>query len=162
LKERPKTIIGLILLWISLCSLFLLWGAYTLTVLINMAVKWTYPVGSEGLAPILHFGFILTTIVWFLFSFVFISIAIGTLKAHDWVWTTGLILSTFFLAIFALMLGSFIIIFIIYSDFITFFVQYGLITTILAFITDLGIIFFLTRPATKFYFHMAKEQKKLH
>jgi len=121
--------------------------------LIDMMTWWSYPEGTENLGPILHFGYILNTIVWFLFSIVFILIAIGTLKAREWVWTTGLILSTFFLAIFSLMLASFIIIFIIYSDSITFFVQYGLITTILAFITDLGIIYFLTRPITKLYFH---------
>ena len=154
--DKPKAIIALILLWVALCAMFFLWGGYTLKVLIDMMTWWDLPADTEALLPILHFGFILTTIVWFIFSLVFIIIAYGTIKADDWVWTTGLILSTLFLAIFALMLASFIIIFILYSDYMTFFVQYGLITTIIAFITDLGIIFFLTRPKTKLYFKKIK------
>jgi hypothetical protein len=60
-----------------------------------------------------------------------------------------LILSTIFLAIFSLMLASFIINVLVYFSR---FSVFGLITTILTFIVDLGIIFFLTRPKNKLYF----------
>ena len=86
------------------------------------------------------------------FSSVFLVITYGTLKRDHWVWSTGLILSTIFLAVFGLMLTAFII------NALVFFDQFsvtGLITTIITFMIDLGIVFFLTRPKTKEYFEVS-------
>jgi hypothetical protein len=47
------------------------------------------------------------------------------------------------------MLGAFIVNAIRFLDW---FSVYGLITVVLSFITDIGIVVYLTRPATKLYF----------
>jgi hypothetical protein len=91
----------------------------------------------------------MSTIAWFVFSAIFIIFAYGTFKKESWVWTTGIIICTIFLAIFALMLATFIVNSLMFRDI---FSLLGLITVILAFIVDLGVIFYLTRPVTKIYF----------
>jgi len=150
--ERPKIIHILILLWAALSAIFILWGGYSLIYLLQVQ-EW----GIENpelikLIPILHFGYLMSTIIWFVFSSVFLVITYGTLKRDHWVWSTGLILSTIFLAVFGLMLTAFII------NALVFFDQFsvtGLITTIITFMIDLGIVFFLTRPKTKEYFEVS-------
>jgi hypothetical protein len=146
--ERPRIIYIVTLLWLVLSVIFVLWGVYSLVYLIDIP-NWTI---SAALKAILHFGYLMSTIVWFVFSSVFIVIAYGTLRKDHWVWTTGLIISTIFLAIFALMLTAFII------NALRFFDQFsvlGLVTVVLSFITDLGVIFHLTRPNTKKYFEIS-------
>ena len=145
MSEKPRVIYILIFLWLSLAAIFTLWGGYSLTIVIKI------PAWQElgKLLPVIHFGYLMSTIGWFVFSSLFIIIAYGTLRKDDWVWTTGLILSTIFLAMFALMLASFMVNALMFFDF---FSVTGLVTVVLTFITDLGIIFYLTRPATKIYF----------
>ncbi len=148
LTERPKQIIILVILWAMMSAMFLVWGGYSLGVLINMS-EWTYPDYVETIIPMIHFGYTMSAIVWLVFSSIFVIIAYGTLKPDRWVWTTSLIISTIFLAIFGLMLASFII------NVLTYFSRFsvlGLVTTIVTFLIDLGIIFFLTRPKNKLYF----------
>jgi len=150
LIQRPKQIIVLMLLWVLLSVMFLVWGGYSLGVLLNMP-NWTYPDAPyiDTIVPQIHFGYTMSAIVWLVFSSIFIIIAYGTLKPDKWVWTTSLILSTIFLAIFGLMLASFIINVLTY---LSEFSVLGLVTTIITFVVDLGIIFFLTRPKNKLYF----------
>jgi hypothetical protein len=141
---------ALMILWILLSIMFLVWGGYSLGVLLNMP-EWTYPGAPyvETILPMIHFGYTMSAIVWLVFSSIFVVIAYGTFNPDKWVWTTSLILSTIFLVIFGLMLASFII------NALTFFSRFsvlGLITTIITFVIDLGIIFFLTRPKNKLYF----------
>jgi hypothetical protein len=146
--ERPRIIYIVILLWLVLSVIFVLWGVYSLVYLIDIP-NWTI---SPTLKAILHFGYLMSTIVWFVFSSVFLVIAYGTLRKDHWVWTTGVILTTIFLAIFALMLTAFII------NALRFFDEFsvlGLVTVVLSFITDLGLIFHLTRPNTKKYFEIS-------
>ena len=64
-----------------------------------------------------------------------------------------LILSTIFLVIFALMLASFIINVLIFKDE---FSIIGLVSVIITFLADLGVVFYLTRPGTKTYFEKEK------
>jgi hypothetical protein len=145
--ERPRVIYIVILLWLTLSVIFVLLGIYSLIYLIDIP-NWAV---SANLKPILHFGYLMSTIVWFVFSSVFLFIAYGTFRKDHWVWSTGLILSTIFLAIFALMLTSFII------NALRFFDEFsvsGLIIIIVSFITDLGLVFYLTRPNTKQYFEI--------
>jgi hypothetical protein len=75
----------------------------------------------------------------------------GTLKKESWVWTTGLIITTIFLAIFGFMLAAFMVNAVLY---LSWFSVAGLITVVLSFIIDIGIVFFLTRPNTKLYFEI--------
>ena len=145
MSERPRVIYILILLWLSLSVIFVNWGSYSLSVILQIP-NWG---GLGDLPPVLNFGYLISAIVWFVFASVFILFAYGTFKKELWVWTTGLILSTIFLAIFGLMLAAFMVNAIMFLDL---FSVTGLVTVVLSFIIDLGIVFYLTRPAIKLFF----------
>jgi hypothetical protein len=155
---KPKTIYALVLLWVALAGILLLWGIYSFVTLVDIPTWSSEPPSDfkdafDSILPILHFGYLLSTIIFTVFSFVFIILAYGTLKKDHWVWTTGLILSTIFLVIFGLMLAGFIINVLVFKDD---FSIIGLVSVIVTFITNLGVTFYLTRPATKIYFETEK------
>jgi len=146
--ERPRIIDILVLLWLALSAIFVLWGIYSLVLKLKIPSWSSDPVVSK-LVPELHFGYLIATIVFFVFSALFIVFAYATFREKIWAWTSGIIISTILLAIFSIMLTSFMINAIMFFDW---FSVNGLVTVVISFITDLGIIFFLTRPATKQYF----------
>ena len=146
--KRPKTIYIIILLWLVLSVIFVLLGLYSIAYLIDIP-NWKI---NDDLIPVLHFGYLMSAIVWPVFSAVFIIISYGTFKKDGWVWSTSLIFSTIFLAIFALLLASFIINALRFYDP---FSVLGLIIIVISFITDLGLVFYLTRPITKQYFEIS-------
>ena len=146
MSERPRSLLLLCLLWLGLSAIFVIWGGYSLVVFINIPL-WTEELG--GLLYPVHFGYLISTIVWFVFSSLFVIFSYATYRGDTWAWTTGIIISTIFLIVFGLMLGSFIVNAIRFLDW---FSVYGLITVILSFITDIGIVVYLTRPTTKLYF----------
>ena len=154
--NRPKTVVALIILWLVLAGLFMIWGGYSFNIVLEVPT-WLDELPAELesdfelLTPILHFGYLVSTIIWLVFSAVFIIFSYGTFKKDHRVWTSGLIVSTIFLAIFSLMLASFIVNLALFKDD---FSIWGLITSIMVFITDLGVIFFITRPMTKVYFEL--------
>lgn len=150
MTERPKTIYALILLWLSLSGIFVIWGVYSLVLLIQIP-SWRSDTVVAPLVPILLFGYLISTIVWLVFSALFVIFAYATFRKESWAWTTGIIFSTIFLAIFGIMLASFIVNALMFFDWFT---RFGLITVVLSFIGDLGIIFYLTRPVTKRYFEI--------
>ena len=151
--ERPRIIYMLILLWLCLSTIFALWGGYSLTILVQIP-NW-HDLGSL-LYPV-HFGYLISGIVWFVFSSIFVIFSYGTFKKESWVYTTGIIISTIFLVIFALMLASFMINALMFRDF---FSITGLVTVVLTFLIDLGIVFFLTRPNSKHYFESRTNNEK--
>jgi hypothetical protein len=153
MSDRPRNIYILILLWLALSGIFVLWGGYSLVVFIKIPA-WTEELG--GLIYPVHFGYLISTIVWFVFSSVFVIFSYATFRGDGWAWTTGIIISTIFLIVFGLMLGSFIVNAIRFLDW---FSVYGLITVILSFLTDIGIVIYLTRPLTKIYFAKINSEK---
>ena len=110
----------------------------------------------DTIIPVLHIGYLTSTIIAFVFAFVYVIVAYGIFKKDTWVWSTGLIFSTIFLAIFGLLLSSFMINTVIFRDE---FSIIGLMIVIIAFITNLGIVFFHTRPNTKTYFGLLEKKK---
>lgn len=150
MDKRPRGAYGLVLLWIALSGIFLLWGAYSLD-LVLMVPGWRNEGTVAVIVPILHFGYLLSTIVWFVFSALFIIFAYATFRKESWAWTTGIIISTIFLIIFGLMLTAFMVNAVMFFDW---FSVYGLVTVVLSFFADLGIIFLLTRPFAKKYFEV--------
>lgn len=144
--DKPKSVYILILLWLALSTIFVVWGAYSLTIVLSIP-SWVEL--GDLLLSVLYFGYTMSTIVWFVFSSLFLIFAYGTLRKDSWVWTTSIILSTIFLAVFGLMLASFMVTAIVYPNI---FSVGGLITTVLSFLIDLGIVFYLTRPVVKIYF----------
>ena len=158
--KKNKTVIFLILLWITLAVLFLIWGVNAFITLIDIP-NWPaefveYPLVQEQfdkIVPILNLGYLTSACIGLVFSFVFVIIAYGIYKKDNWVWSTGLIFSTIFLTIFGFLLASFMINAVIFKDE---FSIIGLIIVIIAFLTDLGVIFLHTRPETKLYFEDKK------
>jgi len=146
MEQMTKIKYILILLWLALSGIFSVWGSFSLFFVMQIQswAEWL-----EALAPQVHFGYFVSTIVWFAFSAFFILFAYGTLKKESWVWTTGIIISTIFLAIFGFMIAALMINAIMFLDI---FSVLGLVTVVISFIIDIGIVFFLTRPATKVYF----------
>jgi hypothetical protein len=145
-----------------LAGILLIWGTNLLLILTdipNWSEDFTFTVAEQEtfnkIIPILHLGYLTSTIISFIFSSVFVIVAYGVYKKESWVWSTGLIFSTIFLAIFSLLLASFMINTLIFKD--DFSIS-GLTTVIIAFLITLGIVFFNTRPAAKLYFEL--DQKK--
>jgi hypothetical protein len=152
--SKPRIIYILILLWLTLSTIFVLWGGYSLYIVIRIP-EWSHELGFVSQ---LHFGFLFSTIAWFVFSSIFVIFTYGTWRRDHWVWSAGVIFSTIFLAIFGLMLASFMVTSLMFRDF---FSIIGLVTVVLSFITDLGIVFFLTRPVAKNYFEAQDEENNI-
>ena len=152
MSKRPRSIYILILLWLALAALFTLWAGHSVFVILQVP-SWEASLGTY-VVSVINFGYLMASIAWFVFSAIFIIFAYGTFKKETWVWTTGIIISTIFLAIFALMIASFMVNAILYLNV---FSVLGLVTVVLALIIDLGIIFYLTRPRTKIYFDQLPE-----
>ncbi|MCK4364574.1 MAG: hypothetical protein KAW45_00830 [Thermoplasmatales archaeon] len=149
MKKRPLTIYILILLWLTLSIMFILWGVFSLSIVLVIP-EW---VSLTTLQPQLYFGYLISTIIWFVFSSMFLIFAYGTFRGDSWTWSTGLIFSTIFLAVFSLMLAAFIVTAITFLDW---FSVSGLITAVISLLTDLGIVYFLTRPIDKEYFEVTE------
>lgn len=143
--KRPKLVIITALLWLVLSVIFIIWGGFSLSMVFQIPGWNEIPT----LKPMLHFGYLMATIVWFVFAAIFIIFVYNIFKGKSWVWTTGLIISTIFLVIFALMLAPLMVNAVMFMDP---FSILGLITVVISFIIDLGIVFCLTRPITKIYF----------
>jgi hypothetical protein len=146
--QKSRNIYILMLLWLALSAIFVMWGGYSL-IIVLLIPRWEQ--WLVELTPQVHFGFLISTIVWFVFSSLFLLFAYGTYKRDRWVWTSGVIISTIFLVVFGLMLGAFMVNAVMYLDW---FSVTGLITVVLSFITDIGIVFYLTRPETKIFFEI--------
>ena len=149
MKKRPLTIYILILLWLILSIMFVLWGIFSLSVVIEVP-GW---ISLRTLQPQVYFGYLISTIIWFVFSSMFLIFAYGTFRGDSWTWSTGLIFSTIFLAVFSLMLAAFIVTALAFLDW---FSVSGLITVVLSLLADLGIVYFLTRPVDKVYFEVTE------
>jgi hypothetical protein len=150
MTKRPLLIYILILLWLTICFIFFSWGTYSLQV--YLAIQ-DWP-AVKAVASILNFGFLISTIVWFVFSFLFIVFAYATFRGDIWAWTSGIIISTIFLVIFGFMLAAFMINAILFLDP---FSVLGLVTVVISFMTDIGIVYCLTRPNTKLYFNVQED-----
>lgn len=146
--QKSRNIYILMLLWIALSAIFVMWGGYSL-IIVLLIPRWEQ--WLVELTPQVHFGFLISTIVWFVFSSLFLLFAYGTYNRNSWVYTSGIIISTIFLVVFGLMLGAFMVNAVMYLDW---FSVTGLITVVLSFITDIGIVFYLTRPETKIFFEI--------
>ena len=149
---RPRIIYSLIALWFASSAIFLLWAGFSL-IIVTQIPSWT---GLGVFQSQVYFGYLISTIVWFVFSALFIIFAYATFRGDLWAWTTGVIISTIFLVVFGIMLAAFMINAILFLDWFSIF---GLVTVSLSFLTDLGIVFHLTRPVVKLYFESNTHKK---
>jgi len=149
MPERPRSCYILTILWPLLSIIFVNWAWYSISYVLIIP---TWPLsGPASLYPLLLFGTIVCSVVFAVFACLFFVFAYGTFMGKKWVWTIGVILSTLFLIIFGLMLGSFMVTAIVFPGF---FSIAGLNSVVIAFILDLGVIYFITRPDIKFYFNI--------
>ena len=147
MEKIHRSVLILVTLWLLLCAIFFMWGTYSLTIVLDLPT-WQSEL-SKSLVAVLYFGYLMSTIVWYVFSFLFLLFTYGTIIKKGWVWTTGVIITTIFLAVFGLMLASFMVTAYLFPDN---FSILGLITVVLCTLIDLGIVFFLTRPIVKKHF----------
>lgn len=148
MTERPKICYILTFLWPLLSIIFILWCLYSIDFVLVIP-SWPLSHPAHPLYPILYFGVILSTIVWLVFACVFLAFSYGTFMGKKWVWTAGVIISSIFIVVFGLMLGSFMVTAVMFPSY---FSVAGLNTVIIAFLIDLIIIYFITRPDIKAYF----------
>jgi hypothetical protein len=148
MAERPKMLYLLIALWVIFSLIFISIGYASLDLASNI-YKWFF---TEELyfGPMLFFVTFFLTIVMFVFGSIFLIFAYETFKRKRWVWNAGIIISTIFIVIFSFMLASLMITALIFMD--NFSIP-TLITVMIAFLVDLGIIFSITRPSVKEYLH---------
>jgi len=145
LSKKPKILYLLVVLWITLAVILLILGYLSLELSIYI-IQHT----SEILAwdSMLFFGMVFLTTALLIFGAIFILFAYETFRGKAWVWNAGVIISTIFIVIFGFMLASIMFTALQFRDDFT-------ITTleaaVVSFLTDLGIIFLITRPNIKEY-----------
>ena len=86
MSRQPKTLYTLIFLWLILSLVFIIWGGYSLLLAIEIP-NWR-DTALKQIYPSLFFGYLLSTITWFVFSCLFFVFAYGTYKLKKWVWTS--------------------------------------------------------------------------
>lgn len=158
MRERPNCLYLLVVLWPLLSIIFICWGVYSLTLVVQIP-SWDIPANQEGMIVIyqmLYFGTLISTITWIVFSGLFFVFSYAIWTAKTWAWTAGVIISTIFLIILGMMLAAFMVTTIVYLDF---FPALGLITVVLALLLNLGIIYSLTRPEMKLFIDTHRTHK---
>jgi len=149
--NKPKYLISLVLLWILFGTIFLYLGLSSLTL-----TMWIFSPEYDALimpswvTPMIFFMTFTETITLLVFGCIFAFFAYETYHCKSWVWNAGIIVSTIFIVIFSFLLASLMITALLFTD--EFSVQ-TLITIMLTFLVDLGIIFVITRPNIKSIFH---------
>jgi len=96
------------------------------------------------------------TITLLVFGCIFTVFAYETYRCKSWVWNAGIIISTIFIVIFSFLLASLMLTALLFPN--NEFSIPALITIMLTFLVDLGIIFLLTRPSVKLYFKNNKSE----
>ena len=147
METKPKNAWALIILWCLMSGMFILWGSYSLTFVLDIP-SWGDTTLSS-IYPMLYVGTFLSTITWFVLACLLLVFAYCTLKAKSWIWTAGIIISTVFIVVLGFMLASFMVTAVLFMES---FAILGLVTIVINFLIDLGILYFITRPNVKNYF----------
>jgi len=152
--KKPKYLISLVLLWILFGAIFLGLGISSLTLTIWIfSSEYNALIMPNWVTPMIFFMTFTETTTLLVFGCIFAIFAYETYQCKSWVWNAGIIVSTIFIVIFSFLLASLMLTALLFTD--EFSVQ-TLITIMLTFLVDLGIIFLLTRPHIKIYFEKQK------
>lgn len=154
--KKPTYLISLVIMWAIFGIIFIVMGllSLNLTIWIFSPEYANYNITDWATSMIFFMTFTETTTLM-AFGSLFLIFSYETYKVKSWVWSAGLIISTIFLVIFSFLLASLMITTLIFPNDFT---VPALIETMVTFLTDLGIIFLLTRPSIKLYFE--QHQKK--
>ncbi len=149
MRKRPFILYLLILLWLIFSSIFIVFGILSFDMVLNV-LEWSVTQPSFY-DPIVFFSYLMFAISMLVFGVIFIIFSYETYKGRKWVWNAGIIFSTIFLVIFGFLMISLMVTAMIFMD--TRFSLPTLIAVMIAFLTDLGIIFFITRPNVKTFLY---------
>ena len=126
--------------------MFIIIGSYSLD--ISMSINKNPDALSLYWTAMLFFGAFFLTTALIIFGCIFLIFAYETFKGKAWAWNAGIIISTIFIVIFGFMLGSITITALLFLHKFT--IQ-TLVAVMILFLSDLGIIFLITRPNIKVY-----------
>jgi len=100
----------------------------------------------------LFFGTFFLTTTLIIFGCIFFIFGYETFKGKAWAWDAGIIISTIFIVIFGFMLASITITALLFlNEFSNEFSIQALVAVMILFLSDLGVIFLITRPTVKLY-----------
>ncbi len=149
MPKKPFVLHLLISLWLIFSSIFIIFAYYSFEMVLNV-LQWSVT-NPSFYDPMVFFSYLMFAISMLVFGVIFIIFSYETYKGRKWVWNAGIIFSTIFLVIFGFLMVSLMITALVFMD--TRFSIPMLIAVMIAFLTDLGIIFFVTRPNVKAYLH---------
>ncbi|MBN2065763.1 MAG: hypothetical protein JW771_03025 [Candidatus Thermoplasmatota archaeon] len=145
--EKPRLIYVLSLLLLTVGVLFLRLGIFSIEILLDMS-NW-YSKVPVSLIYILHFWYLVSAIASIVLASSFFVLLYATIKRYHWARNAGIVLSTLYLIVFGMLLAALMVNSVIFHDE---FSIASLVTIIVAFFLDFGIVFLLTRPAVRLYF----------
>ncbi len=144
---KTRLIYLLSLLWLVVGALFLRLGIFSIMVLVDMPT-W-YSKVPTSLIYILHFWYLVSTIANVVIAGTFFVLSYATIKRYPWARNTGIVISTLCLIILGVLIVALMANSVIFLDD---FSVLGLVTIIITFFLDFGIVYLLTRPAIRLYF----------
>jgi hypothetical protein len=151
MTDKPKYLNWLILLWLLFAAIFFYLGYFSLTLALWIfSAEYTALGLPSWTTSMLFFWSFMATITLLVFGGIFVLFSYETYRLRTWVWNAGVIISTIFIVIFSFLLASLMITALLFKN--EFAVQ-TLITIMLTFLVDLGIVFLITRPSIKAIFH---------
>jgi len=153
MNSKPKLLYLLILLWIIFGIIFIYLGTSSLSIALYIispeSINQLNLEDSEWIQSLMFFGTFFLTTTMLVFGSIFVIFSYETYQRKTWVWNAGVIISTIFIVVFSFMLGSLMITSLMFMNQT---IIQALIIIMIAFLTDLGIIFLITRPNIKAYF----------
>jgi len=153
MKDKTNLLYLLILLWALFGIIFIFLGINSLSLALYIispdSLSALNVEDAEWVQSLIFFGSLMATTTMLVFGSIFLLFSYEIYRCKSWVWNAGVIISTIFIVVFSFMLGSMMITSIMFMNQT---VVNTLIIIMMAFLTDLGIIFLITRPNIKSYF----------
>jgi len=144
LVGKPKVVYAIISLFILLILISSYWEVFVYSIIIQIP-GWINELGIE-MVSILFWIFFIANLLWIGSITAYILLIYGIFKQEKWGWNASMIISSIIIVIFTIMLIGFIVSVILFQAQFT---VVGIVTVIIAFFADLGILYFLTRSTTR-------------
>lgn len=147
MQKRPNLLYILLFSFFIAITIFLIWGSVALSMFVQVP-SWNDEL-LGNFQSMLYWVFLIGAILFIGGAITFSILGIGLFIKQKWAYTTSLILSTFVLFAFLVMTSAYFV--TLFSYPFEFSIM-GTITTICMILSDLLIIFLITRPSLKYYF----------
>ena len=144
--KKPKLLYLLIFAWIIFGIVFYILGYWSFTIAQYLSSSAGDSASEAFLAwrPMMFFGTLFIFTAMFVFGSIFFIFAYEAYKGKSWIWSAGIIISTIFLVIFSFMMAALMVTAYVFKD--PDFSIPSLIIIMIAFLTDLSVLFLTTRP----------------